>query len=144
MSIFKELKKDPKRRDLLEFGLIFGGGMGLIGAFNYFALHVAFITGKPDRALPLWIIGGAILVLSQIPVLGRWLYILWMGLGLVIGFFTAPVIMFIVYSVVILPVGLIFKLTKRDTMRRGLDPKAPSYWEDYPGSDDPASYVRQF
>ncbi len=84
------------------------------------------------------------LVLSQVPVLGRWLYLLWMGLGLVIGFFTAPVIMLALYAVVVVPVGLWFKLTRRDVMHRRLDPAAQSYWEDYRGSDDPAGYIRQF
>ena len=138
MELYKELNRNPSRKDVFNFGLIFLGGMGLLGAVNQFYL------GKPGVAQNLWIIGGAVFVLALIPPLGRLLYILWMGFGLTIGFFTAPVIMFIVYSVVIMPVGLFFKLTKRDTMRRGLDPKAGSYWEDYPGSDDPARYMRQF
>jgi hypothetical protein len=138
MSIYKEINRNPSRRELFSFGAIFLGGMGAVGLVNHFYLH------KPDVALVLWIIGAAVFVLANVPGLGRLLYILWMGLGLTIGFFTAPVIMLVVYVLVIVPVGLVFKLTKRDTMRRGLDPKASSYWEDYPGSDDPASYIRQF
>ena len=57
---------------------------------------------------------------------------------------TAPIIMFVVYLIVIVPVGLWFKVTKRDLMRRQLDPGAKTYWEDYPGSDDPASYIQQY
>lgn len=144
MSIYKEIKRNPTKRDLLEFGLIFGVGMGIIGALNHFAVHFLFFTGKPAAALPFWIAGAAILVLSQIPPLGRLLYILWMGLGLTIGFVTAPIIMFVVYTLVIVPVGVVFKMTGRDTMRRQLDPNAKSYWEEYPKTDDPASYVRQF
>ena len=97
-----------------------------------------------DRAPTFWIIGGAVMLLSLVPPIGRLLYILWMGFGLTIGFFTAPLIMLILYVVVMVPVGLVFKLTKRDLMRRHLDPKAGSYWEEYPRSDDPASYIRQF
>ncbi len=138
MSIYKELNKNPSRRDLVSFGLIFLGGMGVAGAW----LH--FHSQRPDVALGLWSAGGAVFLLSLIPPVGRVLYILWMGLGLTLGFVMSPIIMAVVYLVVIVPVGLVFKLMRRDTMRRQLDPKASSYWEDYPGSDDPTSYIRQF
>ncbi|MFT3764005.1 MAG: SxtJ family membrane protein [Minicystis sp.] len=144
MSIYKELNKNPTKRDLLEFGLIFGVGMGIIGALNHFAVQVLFFKGNPSAALPFWIAGAAIFVLALIPPIGRLLYILWMALGLTIGFFTAPIVMFVVYVIAIVPLGFIFKLMRRDTMRRELDPNAKSYWEEYPKTDDPASYVRQF
>jgi hypothetical protein len=138
MSFFKELERNPTRRDLVSFGLIFAGGMGVIGA--YWHLH----SHRPGSALVVWALGAAVLVLSQIPPLGRLLYILWMGFGLVIGFFTAPIIMLVLYTVVVVPVGLWFKVTRRDLMRRQVDPAAKSYWEDYPSPPDPASYIRQF
>jgi hypothetical protein len=52
--------------------------------------------------------------------------------------------MLILFAIAIVPLGLVFKLMRRDTMRRQLDRNAASYWENYPGNDDPASYVRQF
>jgi hypothetical protein len=137
MTLYAELNRNPSRKDLLSFGLIVAAGMGAIGA--YFQLH-----GRPERALVLFVVGGAVLLLSFIPPIGRLLYIVWMGLGLTLGFFTAPIMMFIIYALVVVPVGLWFKVVKRDALRRQLDPAAKSYWEDYPGSDDPASYIRQF
>jgi Saxitoxin biosynthesis operon protein SxtJ len=138
MSIYKEINRRPSRRDLFNFGAIFAAGMGMAGLVNHFYLH------KEEVAQTLWIIGAAVFVLALVPGIGRLLYILWMGLGLTIGFFTAPVIMFVVYLLVVVPLALVFKVIKRDTMRRDLDPEARSYWEDHPGSEDPASYVRQF
>jgi len=138
MSIYKELKRNPSRRDLLEFGLIFLVGMGGIAALNQ------FYWAKPGAAMGFGIAGAAVFALSLVPPIGRLLYIAWMALGLTIGLVTSPIIMFVVYAVVIVPVGLVFKVTGRDTMRRNIDPNAKSYWEDYPASDDPASYVRQF
>jgi hypothetical protein len=138
MSIYKELKRNPSKRDLLEFGLIFLVGMGVFAALNQ------FYWAKPQAAMGFGIAGAVVFVLSLIPPIGRLLYILWMALGLTIGFVTSPIIMFVVYSVVIVPVGLVFKITGRDTMRRTIDPNAKSYWEEYPTTDDPASYVRQF
>lgn len=138
MSIFKEINKNPTKRELFSFGAIFLGGMALAGAYQ------RFYRGHAEVAQTLWIIGAAVFVLALVPGLGRLLYILWMGLGLCMGFVMAPVIMFVLYAVVMVPVGLFFKLTRRDSMRRSLDPKAGSYWEEYPRSDDPASYIRQF
>ena len=137
MSIYKELNRNPTRRDLVTFGLIVAVGLGAIGA--YMQLH-----GRPEKALGLFAVGGAVFLLSLIPPVGRVLYILWMGLGLTLGFFTAPIVMGVVYVLVVVPVGVWFKLSGRDVMRRQIDPKATSYWEDYPGSHDPASYLRQF
>ena len=138
MSIYKELNTNPSRRDLLSFGLIFLGGMGIFGA----AAH--FYSERPGLALTLWIVGFVGFVLSFIPAVGRVLYILWMGLGLTIGAVTSPIIMVVLYFVIIVPVGFVLRLARRDTMRRPRDLKASSYWEDYPRSDDPASYIRQF
>jgi len=36
MSIYKELNRNPTRRDLLSFGLVFAGGMG-----DFFSLSLA-------------------------------------------------------------------------------------------------------
>ena len=139
MSIHAELHKfeNASRKDLLIFGLVFAGGMGAFGAWSHF-------HGHPERALVLFAVGSAVFLLSLIPPVGRRLYVLWMGLGLVLGLFTVPVVMFALYALTIVPLGLWFRLRRRDTMRRRLDPGAKSYWEDYPRSDDPASYVRQF
>jgi len=137
MSIYAELNRNPSRKDLLSFGLIVAAGLGALGGWFHF-------HGRPERALVLFIVGGAVFLLSFVPPVGRLLYIAWMGLGLTIGFFTVPVIMFLLYALAIVPLGLWFKLRRRDVMRRQLDPGARSYWEDYPASDDPASYIRQF
>lgn len=137
MRLYAELNTRPSRRDLLSFGLIFAAGMGAFGGWSFF-------HGHPERAQIFLAAGAAVFLLSLIPPVGRVLYILWMGLGLTIGFFTVPVIMFALYAVAIVPLGLWFRLRRRDVMRRQLDPAAESYWEDYPSAADPASYVRQF
>jgi len=138
MSIYREIKRDPTRRDLREFGVVFLAGTALLGAVNHLYLD------RPSAALGLWIAGGAVFLLSLIPGVGRLLYIAWMGLGLTLGVVTSPVIMFVVYLIAIAPLGLVFKLIRRDTMRRELDPKATSYWEDYPRAEAPARYLRQY
>jgi len=138
MRIYEELNRNPSPRDLANFGLVFAGGMAALAAVQRFYLEAR------GWALVFLALGAAVLILARVPRVGRLLYVAWMGLGLTIGFFTAPTVMLVVYVVVIVPVGLYFKATRRDVMRRRLDPGAKSYWEDYPGSLDPASYIRQF
>src|SRR5690242_20144017 len=123
MSIYAEINRNPSRSELVKFGLIVLVGMGVLGAV------MEYKQQNHTAAMGLWIAGGAVMLLSLIPPIGRILYILWMGFGLTIGLFTSPIIMGILYLLVIVPVALIFRVTKRDLMRRELDPKASSYWE---------------
>ena len=88
--------------------------------------------------------GVSVFALSFVRPAGRVLYIGWMGLGLTIGLFTQPVVMAIVYTLVFVPLGLLFRAMGRDAMRRKLKPNAVSYWEDYREDDDPASHFRQY
>lgn len=138
LHVYKEIERNPTPRDRVELGLVFAVGLSVFGAL------ARFRWDSPGVATSLWIAAGVGFVLSLVPPIGRVLYILWMGLGRTIGLVTSPILMFAVYAVVIVPVGLVFKLMRRDVMRRELDPAAPSYWEDYPRAEDPARYLRQF
>lgn len=136
--IYDEIDRNPSPKELLKFGAAFLGGMGVIGLLYYFVLH------KQPLALGLWVAGVVVFVLSFIPPVGRVLYILWMGLGVTLGLVTSPIILALVFLLLITPVGLVFKLIRRDTMKRKMDRGAASYWEEYKETDDPATYVKQF
>jgi hypothetical protein len=138
VNLYKEINRNPTKRGLLSFGLVVMGGFAAMGALAHFKSH------KPELAMGLAIAGVAVFLLSFIPGVGRLLYVGWMALGLTIGLVTSPIIMGIIYVLVIVPVALAFKLGQRDLMRRKLDRGAGSYWEDYPRSDDPGTYVRQY
>lgn len=138
IKIYDEINKNPSTKELIKFGATFLGGMAVIGALQFFVFH----NEAPARVL--WIIGGAVFLLSFIPPIARILYILWMGFGITIGLVTQPLILIVVFLVLITPVGLIFKLIQRDTMKRKLDKGAATYWEEYKETDDPATYVKQF
>ncbi len=138
MSVFSEINKHPSKRDLLELGLMALGGGGAVGAVYRFAL------AKPAVAEVVWIVSAAIFVVSFVPPIGRLVYIAWMGLGAALGVVTSPIIMLLVYLLLFVPLGIIFKLTGRDAMRRRREQKASSYWESYPHRNDPARYLRQY
>ena len=107
-SVYREIERNPTRRDRVELGLVFAVGMSVFGAL------ARFRWDSPGVATSLWIAAGVGLVLSLVPPIGRVLYVLWMGLGLTIGLVTSPILMFAVYAAVIVPVGLFLKLTRRD------------------------------
>jgi hypothetical protein len=138
IKIYDEINKSPSAKELIKFGATFLGGMAVLGLITHFVFH------NQARAQGLWIAGGVVFLLSFIPPIARLLYILWMGLGITLGLVTQPLILGIVFLLLITPVGLVFKLIQRDTMKRKLDEGAASYWEDYKETDDPATYVKQF
>ena len=53
---------------------------------------------------------------------------LWMKFGLMLGKFINPIIMAIVYYLTVVPIGLIFKLLKKDLLLVNKDPNLKSYW----------------
>lgn len=138
-EVASELNTRPTASDLRQFGLIFLGGTVALGLVFW-----QVFDKDLHRAQFFFIAGGAVMILSLIPPIGRLLYIVWMAFGLTLGLITSPAIMFLLFLLLIVPVGIIFKITGRDLMRRKLDDKAESYWEDYPKADDPSRYVKQF
>lgn len=134
-----ELNTKPSSKDLRDFGLIFLVGMAVIGVVFW-----QVFDHDLHRAQYAFGAGVGVLVLSLIPPVGRLLYIVWMGFGLLLGLITSPVIMYALFLFLITPVALFFKVTGRDTMNRKLNEKSESYWEEYPKHDDPSRYVKQF
>jgi hypothetical protein len=110
------------RKGLREFGLVTGGIVA--------ALFGVFFPWVLERAYPLW--PWAILA-----VLGTWALIApsslqpvyrgWMRLGLLLSKVTTPIVMGAIFFVIIVPVGLIMRIGKRDPMRRAFEPGATSY-----------------
>jgi hypothetical protein len=135
---YKKINLQPTRRDLLGFGAV------LLGGAVAFALACRFLWHRPDAVLPLLLVGVLATVLAQVPVLGRLLYIGWMALGVTMGLVTSPIFMAVIYLVLFVPLGLVFRLIGRDALRQRLDPKAESYWEEYPQVDEPLRYLRQY
>lgn len=134
-----ELNTKPSAADLRSFGYIFLGGMAIIGLVFW-----QLFDHDLHRAQYAFGAGVAVMVLALIPPIGRLLYIVWMGFGLLLGLVTSPIIMYALFLLLITPVALVFKVTGRDKMQRALDDKSDSYWEEYPKHDDPSRYVKQF
>ena len=101
------------RKGLREFGLVTGAIVaGLFGVFFPWLL---------ERAFPMW-------PWAVLGVLGVWalaapsslrpVYRLWMRFGLLIGKVTTPIVMGLIFIVIVVPVGLVMRMTHRDPLRR--------------------------
>ena len=114
------IKTDNK--SLREFGLVFAAGLIL-----FFGLLLPWIWDKPWPSWP-WIgaagFAGAGLLLPQLlkPV-----FIVWMKLGLLLGWINTRIILGIVFFLLFAPLALMFRLYGHDPMQRKLDGTVKTY-----------------
>jgi hypothetical protein len=52
----------------------------------------------------------------------------WTRLGLVMFKVVSPIVLFLLYATVFVPVGFLMRAKRYDPMRRRREPEAPSYW----------------
>ena len=92
------------------------------------------------------LVSGAFTValLSFVPGLGRWLFAGWMGLGLILGRVTTPVLLGVVWLILFAPLGMAFRVLGRDTMKRPFPSSEASFWEPHTATRTVGRYFQQF
>ena len=134
-----EINKNPSKRELAWFGLLFLIFFGIIGGLVYFSTRSLTVPGI------LWTAAGAVTVLYYlVPPIRLPLYLGWLYASYPIGWVISHVVLALVYYLVFTPIGLIMRLCGRDPMNRRLDKSAASYWTEHPMETDPARYFHQF
>jgi hypothetical protein len=115
----KELKTGT--RELRNFGLLVGGVFALLGL-------LFMVRGK--AAYPWLLTPGLLLVAfgAIAPRTLKYIYLVWMGFALAIGFVASNVILTVFFFLVITSIGLLARLAGRDFLRLKLDRQAKSYW----------------
>lgn len=131
MSIKLEIQQlDSSRTALRKFGWTVGGVLLLISAL---------LAWKGVSWYPVLLTIGALLVVlgSVLPQLLRPVFLAWMSLALAMGFVMTRVILTIFFCLVLVPVGLVFRLIGRDALHRKLDRGGATYWIEkrYPIAD---------
>lgn len=126
----------PTARQLRQFG----------GAcFVAFPL-IAWIWGAPLASLAWPAAAGGLCAVVGF-VFPRVLLPLFLAISVIaypIGIVVGEVGLVLIYFGVVLPLGLTFRLLRRDPLDRALEPEAETYWQAGAGARDPASYYRQF
>jgi hypothetical protein len=138
MRSFSDLAQEPTAADLRGFRWVVSIGGLALSLFLYFVRH------RHGAALGLAGGGLALALLSFVPGLGRWLFVGWMGLGLVMGRISSPILLGVVWVVLFVPLGIVFRLMRRDPMRRKFPAPEASFWEPHPPEQKVDRYFQQF
>ena len=134
-----QLNRNPSRKDLRWFGLLFGAFFGLLGALAWrrhgFGLAAEILLGVAV-VVPI--------AYYAFPPLRRPIYVGWITLVYPVGLAVSFTVMALVYFAVITPVGLALRLAGRDPMQRAFEPARPSYWVEHPTGGEAPKYFRQY
>ncbi len=73
--------------------------------------------------------GGMLLVMGAfLPIALKPLFVLWMSLAIILGFFMTRIILGLIFFLIFSPIGLVFRLIKKDHLDEAIDPDTDSYW----------------
>lgn len=129
-------KLDVSTKSLRKFGLVVGGVFLLVFLWFYFQvsdLYYSYIF--LFIATPLIILG------LLIPNSLKYIYKVWMGIAFAIGWVVSRIILFVLFYLVIMPIGLVARLFGKDFLNIKLNKKEESYWH-YTKDDKQDNYLR--
>ena len=139
-----QLHEDIRREHVVvtssdrSFGLTFAG---------FFALLAGLSWWRGGERWPYYVGAAAAfaLVALALPRLLAPLNWVWTKLGLLLFKVVNPVVMFVLFAVTIVPIGLIRRALGKDSLRLRFEPDAPSYWiPREPPGPSPESMKNQF
>ncbi len=131
-----EINWTPSSKQLRQFGLLCLVALPLIG----------WLWTK-DGTVVFWLVGlgfGLALVGLVLPNALKPLFIGLMLIAFPIGLVVSELVMLLIYFGVFLPIGLCFKLMKRDALKRSIIPESETYWERKNAPKDASRYYRQW
>jgi hypothetical protein len=120
-----------------SFGLVLAGVFALLGTVAYSRGRATFVH---------WgVLAGLFLLISlTMPRVLAPLRRSWLTLGRLLGRVTNPVLLGAVYAVMIVPVGAMMRLFRRDPLTYHRPPFAASYWVETTKKIDADSLKEQF
>lgn len=128
----------PQNKQLRQFAAAGLVGFGVLGLSSYYKWH------SPNAAYVLWALAGLTFFVGMIAPEGiRPLYTLLMAVTLPIGWVVSAVLLRIIFYVFLAPIGFVFRIIGRDSLRLKRPPPGGSLWIDHPDRTDLESYFRQ-
>ena len=111
----------PSTKELRSFGLLVGGVFSVIG------LWPMLLHGEPFR---LWavIVGGLLMMFGGLlPRVLAPVHQGWMWIGHVLGWINTRILLGVVFYGLVTPIGIVFRLMGKDTMRQAFSETSPTY-----------------
>jgi hypothetical protein len=115
------MEQTATRKELRQFGLLVGAVFTVIG------LWPVVFRGEPLR---LWAIGiGGLLIAfgGILPQLLAPIHKGWMWVGHIMGWINTRILLGIVFYALVTPIGLVFRLMGKDTMRQAFAESSTTY-----------------
>lgn len=135
-----DINWNPDRNELRKFGEISLAMLTVIALVFYWLDRLTAVT-----SLYLCAAGLIIFILSRISTkLIKPFYLLLYAMALPIGFVLTHILMGGFYFIILTPIGLIFRLIRRDPLKRKFDPNAKTYWTPHRTPDSLKRYFNQF
>ena len=131
-----EINWSPTSRQLRQFGALCIFALPLIGWLW---------GGSPSCLAVLLGVGSMIAAMAwRKPQLIRPLFVGLMVIAAPIGMVMGELSMLSIYFCIFLPIGLVFRMLRRDPLQRKIDRTTDSYWQLKTEPKDVASYYRRF
>jgi len=133
------MEDTPRLPSERSFGLLFAAVSAGFGAWSLYA-------GRS-------VLGGVLVVAAIVffalalaaPRLLAWPNRLWFRLGMALNAVVSPVVLFVMFALMFVPVALVMRAMGRDPLKRRYDRAAATYWIDRrPPGPPPDSFKQQF
>ena len=135
-----EIDWNPPNKQLQNFGKIALAMTVIISLLLYLLKGVAI-----QWLLIICAFGFMVFVISLISLkLTKMIYLGMILLTMPIGWVVSFTVLAVFYYLLLTPIGLFFRLTGRDILKRKMDPSAKSYWEPRRQADTIERYFNQF
>lgn len=120
--IIEEIKQiKSSNKDIINFALLIGGIIAVIGFISMFYKSPAFMYLIPFGFIFMLI--GFIL-----PVVLKPIYFLWMTISVILGFISTRIILGLLFYIVITPINIITKLLGKDLLNVKINKSESTYW----------------
>ncbi len=130
----------PDKAGLRSFGLMFAAVLALLFGLLIPLLRFGWnglplLAGNHNPAWPWWAAAVIATLALLVPASLVWLYKPWMKFAGIAQWVNTRIILWLLFYLIILPIGLLRRLLGKDSMQRKFDPAATSYRSELGSAD---------
>ncbi len=105
-----------------NFGLVFGAFFAILGTYFYSKNNINFLT--------LFYVLSALLVIISFtkPSILKLPNLIWAKIGIIIGLIISPIVLFVIFSFLVTPIGILMRTLGKDLLNEKIERKNKTYW----------------